>query len=226
MSARHGSNRLACPKARHEHTLFSGGGGSDASPEIHGAASDAPAAPRLLNPVLQREESPAGFDSANDVHNTKRHETETTSRPCFATLVRHLSRGRVYDRRRKRKRASKGNRFGRSPDLLRQEVQIGFERGDDPVLVVHMPAGSIAVLMLRLAWCSQQLSLQSPREIDLAQPTRLQGASPFVLNDGRKGLHLGIVGIQVPLVLTIQQIEDLRNILEQLTQAVPGHRLS
>jgi len=113
-----------------------------------------------------------------------------------------------------------------APDLVRQEVQIGFERSDQPVLVVHMPAGSIAVLMLRLAWCSQQLSLASPSEIDLAQPTRLQEARPFVLGDGRKGLHLGIAGIQLPLVVTEQQIDDLKNILEQLTQAVPGHRLS
>jgi hypothetical protein len=113
-----------------------------------------------------------------------------------------------------------------APDLLRQEVQIGFERSGDPVLVVHVPVGSIAVLMLRLAWCSQQLSLKGPNEIDLAQPTRLQGASPFVFGDGRKGLHLGIVGIQIPLVLTEEQIEDLKNILEQLAQAVPDRRLS
>jgi hypothetical protein len=113
-----------------------------------------------------------------------------------------------------------------APDILRQEVQIGFERSGDPVLIVHMPAGSIAALMLHLAWCSQQLSLQSPNEIDLAQPTRLQAARPIVLRDGRKGLQLGIVGIQVPLVLTEQQIEDLKNMLEQLAQAFPGHRLS
>jgi hypothetical protein len=113
-----------------------------------------------------------------------------------------------------------------APDHLRQEVQIGFERSGDPVLVVHMPAGSIAQLMLRLAWCSQRLFLEIPREIDLAQPTHLRGASPFVLQDGRKGLNLGIAGIQVPLVVTEQQIEDLKNILEQLSQGVPGHRLS
>jgi hypothetical protein len=113
-----------------------------------------------------------------------------------------------------------------APDPLRQEVQIGFERSSDPVLVVHMPAGSIAQLMLRLAWCSQQLFLESPREIELTQPSRLQGANPFVLRDGRKGLNLRIAGIQVPLVVTEQQIEDLKNILEQLAQGVPGHRLS
>jgi hypothetical protein len=113
-----------------------------------------------------------------------------------------------------------------APDLLRQEVQIGFKRSGNPVLVVHLPAGSIGVLILRLAWCSQQLNGDIPKEIDLAQPTRLQAASPFVLQDGRKGLFLRIAGIQVPLVVTEQQIEDLRNILEQLAQAVPDRRLS
>jgi hypothetical protein len=113
-----------------------------------------------------------------------------------------------------------------APDPSRREIQIGFERSGDPVLVVHLPAGSIAQLMLRLAWCSQRLFLESPREIDLTQPIRLQGASLFVLQDRRKGLNLGIAGIQVPLVLTEQQIEDLKSILEQLAQAAPGHRLS
>jgi hypothetical protein len=113
-----------------------------------------------------------------------------------------------------------------APDLSRRDVQIGFERSGEPVLVVQIPAGSVAALMLRLAWASQQLSLESPNAIDLAQPARLQAAEPFALRDGRKGLHLGIVGIQVPLVLTEQQIEDLKNILEQLAQAVPDHRLS
>jgi hypothetical protein len=113
-----------------------------------------------------------------------------------------------------------------APDILRQEAQIGFERGGDPVLIVHMPAGSIAVLMLRLARCSQELSLEIPNDIDLSQPTRLQSASPFWLGDGRKGLHLNVVGIQVPLVLTNEQIEDLQSRLEQLAQAVPDHRLS
>jgi hypothetical protein len=113
-----------------------------------------------------------------------------------------------------------------APNFSRQEVEIAFERGGGPVLVVHVPAGLIGALMLRLAWCSQQLSLQSPNEIDLAQPTRLQSASPFALHDGRKGLLLKIAGIQVPLVLTIEQIEGLKNKLEQLPQAAPDRRLS
>jgi hypothetical protein len=41
-----------------------------------------------------------------------------------------------------------------------------------------------------------------------------------------KDLQLETAGIQVHLVLTEQQIEELKNILEQLGQAVPGHRLS
>jgi hypothetical protein len=113
-----------------------------------------------------------------------------------------------------------------APDLLRQEIQIGFERDGDSVLVVHVPGGSIGQLMLLLAWCSQELSLQNPADIDIAQPTRLRSVKPLVLRDGRKGLYLGIVGVQVPLVLEGQQIEDLKNILEHLAQAVPDHRLS
>ena len=113
-----------------------------------------------------------------------------------------------------------------APDLIRQEIQIGFSRGDDPVLVVRFPAGSIAALMLKLAWCSGELSVSIPEKVDLAQPTRLQGVSPFFLNDGRKGLSLRIAGIQIPLVLTNDQLETLKTLLEQVAQGAPDHRLN
>ena len=113
-----------------------------------------------------------------------------------------------------------------APDFLRKEVQIGFTMNDEFVLVIHLPAGSIAQLVLRLEHCSQELSLEGNQT--LAQPMRLRSVEPFVLRDGRKGLYLGLGGLMVPLVLSAEQIAELRNKLELLPylETDSGHRLS
>jgi len=102
------------------------------------------------------------------------------------------------------------------PDSLRQEIQIGFMKPDGFVLVVHLPFGASAELILRLQSCSDELDLLEGDKFGLAQPVRLQEARPFALADGRRGLVLKMRHLQVPLLLANEQIEALKIELEEL----------
>ena len=108
-----------------------------------------------------------------------------------------------------------------APDLIYDDVQVGFTLADRSVLVIAIPRGALGVLLARLAGAAAALPHSPDSRNAVAQPLSVQSFRAFSLRDGRKGINFEASNVDLPLVFSESQVEDLARLVVQLPEMSP-----